>query len=75
MEELYEWQYLGMGRKESNNGVEYDYSGDMSYFQRQLAKKGITKGMLDMDNYIGLTAAELQGIVDSANIVRKEGIA
>ncbi len=45
--------------------TEYDYNGDMSYYQNQLARKGITKEMFDMDNYAGLTASELQGIVDS----------
>lgn len=30
---------------------EPDYNGDMSYYQNQLAEKGITKEMLDMDNY------------------------
>ncbi len=45
--------------------TEYDYNGDMSYYQNQLARKGITKEMLDMDNYAGLTTSELQGIVDS----------
>lgn len=75
MEGLYERQYLGMGREKSGSGVEYDYSGDMSYYQGQLLKKGITKEMLDMDKYIGLTATELQGIVDNTHIVRKEGIA
>ncbi len=45
---------------------EYDYSGDMSYYQNQLTKKGITKEMLDMDNFAGLTARELQSIVDNA---------
>lgn len=49
----------------------YDYSGDMEYYQKQLEKKGITKDMLNMDNYAGLTARELQGIVDSARIVKK----
>ena len=44
----------------------YDYNGDMKYYQDQLAKKGITKEMLDMDNYVGLTAHELQSIVDNA---------
>lgn len=48
--------------------VEYDYDGEMSYYQNQLAKKGITKEMFDMDNYAGLTASELQGIVDSIRI-------
>ena len=49
--------------------TEYDYDGDMSYYQNQLAKKGITKEMFDMDNYAGLTASELQGIVDSIRAV------
>lgn len=51
---------------------ESDYEGDMSYYQNQLAKKGITKEMLDMDNFVGLTARELQSIVDSARLVKKE---
>lgn len=51
---------------------EYDYDGDMKYYQDQLAKKGITKEMLDMDNYVGLTARELQSIVDSAYLKKKE---
>lgn len=51
---------------------EPDYSGDMRYYQNQLLKKGITKDMLDMDKFSGLTARELQGIVDSARIVNKE---
>lgn len=51
---------------------EPDYEGDMKYYQDQLAAKGITKEMLDMDNYVGLTARELQNIVDGARIVRKE---
>lgn len=49
-----------------------DYDGDMSYYQNQLLKKGITKDMLDMDNYAGLTARQLQGIVDSVHIVKRE---
>lgn len=51
---------------------EPDYTGDMKYYQDQLAKKGITKEMLDMDNYVGLTARELQSIVDSAYLKKKE---
>ena len=51
---------------------EPDYEGDMKYYQDQLAKKGITKDMLNMDNYAGLTARELQGIVDSVQLVKKE---
>ena len=33
MGELSERQYLDVGIRESDNGVEYDYSGDMSYYQ------------------------------------------
>lgn len=51
---------------------ELDYQGDMSYFQDQLAQKGITKDMFNMDDYVGLTASELQNIVDSLRLVRKE---
>lgn len=47
----------------------WDYFGNMDYFQEQLAKKGITKEMLDLDNFVGLTARELQGIVDHPEIV------
>ena len=50
---------------------ELDYDGDMKYYQDQLAKKGITKDMLNMDNYAGLTARELQSIVDSVQLVAK----
>lgn len=50
---------------------ERDYEGNMVFYQNQLLKKGITKEMLDMDNFVGLTARELQSIVDSAKIVRK----
>ena len=49
-----------------------DYIGDMKYYQDQLTAKGITKEMLDMDNYAGLTARELQGIVDSVQLKNKE---
>lgn len=35
---------------------EYDYSGDMKFFQDQLAEKGITKEMLNMDNFAGQQA-------------------
>ena len=44
----------------------YDYDGDMGYFQRQLEKAGISKEEVDMNNYAGLTARELQSIVDGA---------
>lgn len=43
----------------------YDYDEDMSYFQRQLEKAGISQEEVDMNNYAGLTERELQGIVDS----------
>lgn len=52
---------------------EPDYEGDMKFYQDQLLKKGITKEMLNMDNYAGLTSRELQSIVDGARIVKKEG--
>lgn len=51
---------------------EPDYEGDMKYYQDQLVAKGITKEMLNMDNYAGLTAKELQNIVDSAYLKKKE---
>ena len=54
---------------------EYDYSGDMEFYQDQLAAKGITKEMLDMDNFAGLTARELQGIVDSVRLKKKAATA
>ena len=44
----------------------YDYDGDMGYFQRQLEKAGISQPEVDMNNYAGLTARELQSIVDGA---------
>lgn len=50
---------------------EPDYDGDMSYYQNQLERKGITKEMLNMDKYVGLTARELQSIVDSVELVEK----
>ena len=49
----------------------YDFDGDMSNYQEQLAEKGITKEMFDMDNFIGLTARELQNIVDNVNLKEK----
>ena len=51
---------------------EPDYEGDMKYYQDQLSAKGITKDMFNMDNYAGLTARELQSIVDSVQLVKKE---
>lgn len=49
----------------------YDYSGDMSYFQSQLSDAGITKDVLDMDEFAGSTQEELQMIVDYAIKVQK----
>ena len=49
-----------------------DYEGDMSYYQKQLEEKGITKDMLNMDMYVGLTAMELQSKVDHAYLRKKE---
>lgn len=45
-----------------------DYDGNMSYYQSQLSRKGITKEMLDMEDFIGLTPRELQSIVDSVEL-------
>lgn len=50
----------------------YDYDGDMAYYQDQLSEIGITKQQLNMDNYAGLTARELQGIVD--NVKRRHAM-
>ena len=50
----------------------YDYDGDMSYYQNQLLAKGITKDMLDMDRFAGLTARELQDIVDHTYLRKKK---
>lgn len=44
----------------------YDYDGDMGYFQRQLERAGIGQEEVDMNNCAGLTARELQSIVDGA---------
>ena len=44
----------------------HDYDGNMGYFQRQLEKVGISQEEVDMNNYAGLTARELQSIVDGA---------
>lgn len=49
---------------------ERDYDGDMGYYQDQLAAKGITKEMLNLDMFVGLTASELQNIVDRAELKR-----
>ena len=53
--------------------MDRDFDGDMTFYQKQLAAKGITKEMFDMDQFAGLTARELQGIVDSVHLKKKEG--
>ena len=50
-----------------------DFEGDMGYFQKQLERKGITKEMLDMDQFARLTARELQSIVDGARLKEDKG--
>ena len=42
----------------------YDYDGDIGYFQRQLERAGINQEEFNMYNFVGLTADELQGIVN-----------
>lgn len=49
---------------------ELDCQGDMKFYQDQLVKKGVTKEMFDMDNYVGLTDNELQDIVDNVRLVK-----
>lgn len=51
---------------------DYDYAGDMDYYQKQLEAKGITKEMFDISDYAGCTARELQGIVNSIQLKNKE---
>lgn len=51
-----------------------DYQGDMSFYQEQLARKGISKEMFDMDDFAGLTPRELQGIVDSLQLRKGENV-
>ena len=46
--------------------MNYDFFGNMNFFQNQLAAKGISIDELDMRDYAGLTAKELQSIVDHA---------
>ena len=47
---------------------EPEYQDNMMFYQDQLAKKGITKEMFDMDSFVGLTAMELQNIVDNVQL-------
>ncbi len=42
----------------------YDYDGDMGCFQRQLERAGINQEEFNMYNFVGLTADELQEIVN-----------
>lgn len=50
--------------------MSYDYFGSMRVFQDQLTAKGIPVEELDMNDYAGLTAKQLQGIVDNAEMFR-----
>ena len=50
----------------------YDYDGDMKYYQDQLNIAGIKREKLDMDKFSGLTARELQAIVNFAISKKKE---
>lgn len=45
-----------------------DYDGDMDFYQKQLEKKGITKDMFDISSFRGLSAGELQNLVDSVRL-------
>ena len=47
-----------------------DYAGNMDYYQRQLTAKGISVTELNMNDYVGLTAHELQSIVNNADLYR-----
>lgn len=49
-----------------------DYNGELDFYQNQLKMAGITKEMLDVSNFVGLTSIELQRLVDAA-IKYKEG--
>lgn len=44
-----------------------EYKGDMEFYQKQLADKGITKEQLDMNKFIGLSESDLQYVVDNAD--------
>lgn len=48
---------------------------EITRLQDELAKSGITKDQLNLDNYAGLTYPELKGIVTSAiaNKKKQEG--
>lgn len=45
---------------------------EIEELQKKLAKHGISKEQLDLDNYAGLTRRELEGIVNSAIAHKKK---
>jgi hypothetical protein len=59
---------MKQNRKKVYSMYEPDYQDNMKFYQDQLAKKGITKEMFDMDSFVGLTAMELQNIVDNVQL-------
>jgi hypothetical protein len=59
---------MKQNRKKVYSMYEPDYQDNMMFYQDQLAKKGITKEMFDMDSFVGLTAMELQNIVDNVQL-------
>ena len=59
---------------------EYDYSGDMEIFKRRLRAAGIDDQEHCIENYVGLTYRELNGLVDmwiakAQRNQKKEGVA
>jgi len=67
------WSMYRMNWMDPMGGEEEDMNcDDMTYYQEQLERKGITKRMLDMNNFSDLTAEELQRIVDSVHLEKKE---
>lgn len=49
-----------------------DFEGDMDIFQDQLTAAGISVEEFDITNYAGLTARELQGLVDYQ--IKRKGV-
>lgn len=44
--------------------MDYDYDGEMDFFQKQLTAAGISPAECDMTRFCGCTFRQLQGIVD-----------
>ena len=44
--------------------VEYDYDGDFDIYKRRLREAGIDDQEHCIENYVGLTKRELNGLVD-----------